>query len=106
MAWWQLPAGLKDGRSSICIARSWGKEVQDILLRGIFNPDLRHYWTKAEHYVQHEQSLQLESLTVGGAAHVFCGVYGIVVVTGASLLNVVALTRTGIAAPVLRLKTR
>lgn len=56
--------------------------------------------------VQQEQSLHEESRMVGGTAHVFCGVYGSVVVAGPSPLIVVAFTRTGIAAPVLRLKTR
>jgi hypothetical protein len=56
--------------------------------------------------VQQEQSLHDESLIAGGAAHVFCGAYGNVVDAGSSPLIVVALTSTGIEAPVLRLKTR
>jgi hypothetical protein len=57
-------------------------------------------------YVQHEQSLQVESLIVGGAEHTFCGVYGRSGSVGPSPFKVVAFTSTGIAEPVLRLKTR
>jgi hypothetical protein len=56
--------------------------------------------------LQQEQSLHEESLIAGGAAHVFCGVNGSVVVGGSSPLLVVTLTSTGIAAPVLRLNSR
>jgi hypothetical protein len=56
--------------------------------------------------VQHEQSLQLESRIVGGATHVFCGVYGSVVVAGGGAFKVDALTKTGIAAPVERRNSR
>ena len=64
------------------------------------------YRTVTYPQVQHEQSLHDESRIAGGAAHVFWGVYGCVVVAGPSPFNVVALTSTGIAAPVLREKTR
>lgn len=43
---------------------------------------------------------------VGGEVHVACAAYGSVVVAGPSPLTVVALIKTGIAEPVLRLKTR
>jgi hypothetical protein len=56
--------------------------------------------------VQHEQSLQLESLVVGGFAHTFCESYGKSANSGPLPGNVVALTNTGIAAPVLKLNTR
>ena len=56
--------------------------------------------------LQHEQSLQLESRIAGGAAQVFCGVYGSVVVGGAGTFSVVDFTSTGIAEPVLRERGR
>jgi hypothetical protein len=56
--------------------------------------------------VQHEQSLQLDALTVGAVAHVASLVNGTDAVVGAKLGSVTALTRTGIAAPVDKEKDR
>jgi hypothetical protein len=56
--------------------------------------------------VQHEQSLQLESLIVGAAAHVLYGSYGSVGVGASSPLFVVIFTSTGIAEPVAKRNSR
>jgi hypothetical protein len=50
--------------------------------------------------VQHEQSSQLDAVTVGAVVHVASTVNGIDVVAGAKPGSHTALTRTGIAAPV------
>ena len=63
-----------------------------------------HYST-CTRYKQHEQSLQLGSRIVGGAAQVAYAPHGTVVV-GASPVSVVCLTSTGMAAPVASLKGR
>jgi hypothetical protein len=50
--------------------------------------------------VQHEQSSQLDAVTVGAVVHVASIVNGIDAVAGAKPGSVTALTRTGTAAPV------
>jgi hypothetical protein len=58
------------------------------------------------HYVQQEQSLHVDARIVGAVAQVLTDVKAWVVVVGPSPCRVVAFTSTGMAAPVLRPKTR